>query len=182
MTVEPEHHVVYRVYDDEESAAQAAQLLVEAGFPPQDVYVGVEREGQLRRAYTGWGVRLGIAASFGAAISCAIGMTLVMAASVGLISLPMMPVSNQSAMSAASLSIFPCAIPGAILGWLVAALLWNRGAPNFPAHAHRPAFVGVEVGPGNMTIAEMSMMHAHTGLLAQEADWPKLASEAMKAA
>lgn len=173
----PDLRVVYRVYDDEQSAAQAAQLLVEAGFPPRDVYVGVEREGQLRRAYTGWANRLGIAASFGAAVSCTLGMLLVTSAAVGLISLPLGPLAGLSAISASTLSFIPSAIPGALAGWLVAAWLWRRGAPSFPAQQSRtPAFVGVEVGPGNMYTAELSLLHSHTTLIAREADWPKLAS------
>jgi hypothetical protein len=175
--------VLYRVYGDEQSAAHAAQLLVESGFPPRDVYVGVERDGRVTRAYTGWNVRLGIAASLGVAVSCTIGMLLVTSAAVGLISLPLGPLTGLSAISASTLSFIPSAIPGALAGWLVAALLWRRGAPNFPAQqSSKRAFVGVEVGPGNVFTAEHSMLHSHSTFLAREGDWPKLASGALQSA
>ena len=177
----PRLPVVYRVYNDEEAAARAAQLLVEVGFPPQHVYVGVERDGQMRRAYTGWAIRLGVAVSLGAAVSCTIGMLLATSSAVGLISLPLGPLSGLSAVSVSTLSLIPSAVPGLLLGWLVAALLWRRGAPNFPAHnSRKPAFVGVEVNPGNMLNAELSLMHAHSTVLARPDDWPKLAAGAME--
>lgn len=177
----PDLRVIYRVYDDERSAADAAQLLVESGFPPRDVYVGVEREGRLMRAYTGWNVRAGIAASLGAAVSCTIGMLLVTSAAVGLISLPLGPLTGLSAISATTLSFIPSAIPGALLGLLVAAMLWRRGAPSFPApQSSKRAFVGVEVGPGNVFTAEHSMLHSHSTVIGREDDWPKLASGALE--
>jgi hypothetical protein len=175
--------VVYRVYEDEQTAARAAQLLVEAGFPPQHVYVGVERDGQLRRAYTGWAIRLGIAVSLGAAVSCTLGMLLATSAAVGLITLPLGPLAGLSAISVSTLSLIPSAVPGLLLGWLVAAGLWRRGAPNFPEQTSRkPAFVGVEVGPGNMFTAELSLVHSHSSVIAQPGDWPKLAAGALETA
>jgi hypothetical protein len=179
----PSLPVVYRVYDDEETAAKAAQLLVEAGFPPHHVYVGVEREGHLQRAYTGWAIRLGIAASLGAAVSCTVGMLLATSAAVGLISFPLGPLAGLSAVSVSTLSFIPSAVPGLLLGWAVAAWLWRRGAPNFPAqNARKPAFVGVEVGPGNIRTAEFSLIHPHSAVIAQPSDWPKLAAGALQAA
>ncbi|HET8939445.1 MAG TPA: hypothetical protein VFN67_38630 [Polyangiales bacterium] len=176
----PSLPVVYRVYDNEQTASRAAQLLVEAGFPPQHVYVGVEREGQLRRAYTGRAIRLGIAVSLGAAVSCTIGTLLATSSAVGLTSFPLGPLSGLSAVSVSTLSLIPSAIPGLLLGWLVAAVLWRRGAPNFPVqNARKPTFVGVEVNPGNMLNAELSLMHAHSAVLARPADWPKLAAGAL---
>lgn len=162
--------VVYRVYDDEQSAAVAAQLLVEAGFTPQHVYVGVEREGRVQRAYTGWNVRLGLAASIGAAVSCTLGMLLITSAALGLIELPLGPLAGLSAISASTLSFIPSAIPGLLLGWLVASVLWRRGAPNFPAQSRKRAFVGVEVGPGNIQTAELSLFHAHSAVIARQGD------------
>ena len=174
-----EHHVVYRVFADEQAAAKAAQLLVEAGFTPHDVYVGVERQGGLERANTGRAVSLGIAMCVGAAISCSLGMLLVTSAAVGLISLPIGPLAG-SAVAAAALSGIPCAIPGALLGWLVATLQWRRGAQSFPAQHGKPAFVGVEVGPGNSFTAELSLIHSQRAMIGQERDWPKLASGALE--
>lgn len=179
----PSLPVVYRVYENEQGAARAAQLLVEAGFPPQHVYVGVERDGQMRRAYTGWAIRLGVAVSLGAAVSCTLGMLLATSSAVGLISLPLGPLAGLSALSVSTLSLIPSAIPGLLLGWIVAVVLWRRGAPNFPAqNSRKSAFVGVEVNAGNMLNAELSLMHAHSTVLARPDDWPKLAAGALESA
>jgi hypothetical protein len=40
----------------------------------------------------------------------------------------------------------------------------------------------VEVGPGNVFTAEHSLLHAHFTLIANEDDWPKIASSALSAA
>ena len=102
-------HLVYKVYDNEQHAARAAQLLVEAGFPAQQVYIGVERDRRLARASTGRGQRLGLAMLVGAAISAALGAMIVSAATIDFVDTPLALLAGMSPMTIAVLALAPLA-------------------------------------------------------------------------
>jgi hypothetical protein len=174
------HQLVYSVYPNERRAAHAAQLLVEAGFPPAQVYIGVERNGELQRAHTGRRHFLGYGALVGASLSASIGAVLVMCAALGYIAMPLGPLAGLSALTASTLALTPAAIPGAVLGALVGLWRWNRGNPAFPAQERdNDAFVGVEVAPGNMFDAELTLSDAHCTEIARLDDWRALARESL---
>jgi hypothetical protein len=170
------HRLVYSVYDDEARAARAAQLLVEAGFPPADVYIGVQRNGELRQAHAGRKHVIGYAALVGASLSAALGNVLVMCSAAGLLALPLGPLAGLSVLTASVLSLLPLAIPGALLGALVGLLRWKRTDPAFPSQAlSRGTFVGVEVCQGNMFDAELTLSGARSTMMERIQDWRGLA-------
>ena len=173
-------HLVYKVYDNEQHAARAAQLLVEAGFPAQQVYIGVERDRRLARASTGRGQRLGLAMLVGAAISAALGAMIVSAATIDFVDTPLALLAGMSPMTIAVLALAPLAIPGALLGWLFETLRWRARDPGFPADAPRaPTFVGVEVSPGNHSDALLTLHESREAMLERADDWRRLAQEAL---
>ena len=169
------HQLVYSVYPNERRAAHAAQQLVEAGFPPAQVYIGVERDGELQQARTGYKHMIGYAALVGASLSASIGAMLVILAALEIISIPLGPLSGLSALWASTLTLTPAAIPGAVLGALVGQWRWNRGNPAFPSELEQDAFVGVEVSPGNRPDAELTLSGAHCTEMPRTEDWRQLA-------
>lgn len=179
-TIENGHRLVYRVYDDEQRAARAAELLVEAGFSAPMVHIGVQRNGHLQEAHAGHKFVIGLAMLVGGTVSATIGCMLVAAAAEGLITMPLGVLTGLSSITAAILAIAPAAIPGALLGWLVGELRFRHGSATFPSPVTRgSAFVGVEVSPGNQLDAELTLTPAKSALIARSDDWRNLAERTL---
>lgn len=169
-------HLVYSVYPDEQHAARAADLLVEAGFPPRKVFIGVRRDGELQRARNGRGRWIAAAMLVCATLTAAIGDTWISSASVGLIHVPLGPLSHWSVLTMSTVMLLPMAIPGALLGWLIGALSWGR-RDDFPAQ-RTPArtFVGVEVSQASLPDAQLTLTESHDALVDKpEETWRDLA-------
>lgn len=169
-------HLVYSVYPDEQHAARAADLLVEAGFPPQKVFIGVKRAGELQRARTGRGRTIAAAMLVCATLSAAIGDTWISSASLGLTRLPLGPFAGWSVITMATVMLLPMAIPGALIGWAIGALSWGHRddfpAPRTPART----FVGVEVSQASMPDAQLTLTESHDALVEKpEEAWRGLA-------
>lgn len=177
---EPGHprHLVYSVYPDEQHAARAAELLVEAGFQPSKVFIGVKRSGELQQARTGRGRTIAAAMLVCATLSAAIGDTWISSASVGLIHLPLGPLASWSVITMATVMLLPMAIPGALIGWAIGALNWGK-RDDFPAQ-RTPArtFVGVEVSNASMPDAQLTLTEPHDALLIKpDEDWRGIARQ-----
>lgn len=175
---EPGHarHLVYSVYPDEQHAAHVADLLVEAGFTPDKVFIGVNRSGELQRARNGRGRAIAAAMLVGATLSAAILDTLLVGATVGLVAIPLGPFASWSAITMATLALLPMAIPGALIGWAYGAMRWGKRG-DFPAQ-RTPArtFVGVEASPASIPDAELTLCEPHDTLVVKpEEAWRGLA-------
>jgi hypothetical protein len=175
---EPGHarHLVYSVYPDEQHAARAAELLVEAGFSPRKVYIGVTRRGELQQARMGRGRTIAAAMLVCASLSAAIGDTWITSAALGMTSSPLGPLEGMSAITVATLALLPMALPGALLGFVIGAFMWGRRG-DFPAQ-RRPArtFVGVEVSQANIPDAQLTLTDPHDAMVAKpDEEWRALA-------
>jgi hypothetical protein len=173
--------LIYSVYADEPGAARAAQLLVEAGFPPDKVHIGVQRDGQLAEAHTGRSQTLGAAMLIGATLTASVGAMLAGSAAAQLSALPLGP-AGDAELTASIFALAPAALPGALLGWIVAALRWRAPKPAFPAADSRAGtFVGVEVSQGNRADAELTLRGARACEVSRLDEWRGLARAALSA-
>lgn len=172
--------LVYSVYDDEPDAARAAQLLVEAGFPPDKVHIGVQRDGQLAEAHTGRSQLLGAAMLVGATLTASVGAMLAGSFADQLSWVPYLGPAGLSELTLSIYALAPAAIPGALLGWVVAAMRWHAPTPAFPAAgSHAGTFVGVEVSQGNRLDAELTLRGARACDVSRLDEWRGLARAAL---